>query len=322
MKAEFSLKHLVRLTDKVGLLEHCIITTPDPKEGYSVDDNARALMICQQLTGEDKEEIKNLAPIYLNFLLKAMDDKGFHQDMNEDLIWKDDAGIHEGFGRAMLALAGTEYFNKLAHLIPTVKHSRVMAQLIVALAKRKSLNSRKELIVLADKLVGQYEKYADASWQWFEDILTYENSRFPFALFTAFEVTQNQKYLEVAKESLDFLIQYLYNFSEDCFSFTGNKGWSRKGNKSSVFGQQPVEAGGMVEVCCLAYKIIKEKKYLDFAHKAFEWYGGRNVKHLSLIDEESGGIKDGLESYGVNQNEGAESILSYILACLALRMLE
>ncbi len=322
MKAEFSLKHLVRLTDKVGLLEHCIITTPDPKEGYSVDDNARALLICQQVTGSEQEIIKRLSPIYLNFLIKAMDDKGFHQDMNEDLTWKDDAGIHEGFGRAMLALAGTEYFNKLAHLIPTVKHSRVMAQLIAALSKRKSSEDKKNLIVLANELVGFYEKHSDNSWRWFENTLTYENSRLPYALFVAFEVTQNKEYFNIAQESLDFLIQHLYNFSEDCFSFNGNKGWGQKGNKLSVFDQQPVEAGGMVEVCCLAYKITKEKKYLDFAHKAFEWYGGRNVKHLSLIDEESGGIKDGLESYGVNQNEGAESILSYILACLALRTLE
>jgi len=317
MPAKFSLKHILRLTDKVGILEHCIVTTPDPKEGYSVDDNARALIISRQVKGLEK-----LTPIYLNFLLRAIDKNGFHQDMNADLTWKDDAGVHEGFGRAMLALAETDYFDKPAHLIPTVKYPRTIAQLIMAFSLRKLPEDKEELIVLSDKLVGLYDNNSDDSWKWFEDTLTYENSRLPQALFTAFAVTRNRKYLMVAEESLDFLIQQSFNYSEKYFSVSSDQGWQQKGGRAGIYGQQPVEAGGMVEVCCLAYKITTEKKYLEFAHKAFEWYGGRNVKHLSLIDEKSGGIKDGLESYGVNPNEGAESILSYILACLALQSIE
>lgn len=302
------------MTDNIGILEHCVGITPDPKEGYSVDDNARALILSRQIDG-----LKSLSPVYLHFILWAEDIKGLHQDMNVDLTWKDDAGVHEGFGRSLMALAGTEYFDRLNRFIPEIKYPRVIAQAIMALALHASVNSTKDVYTLADKLVGYYEHQSDNSWKWFENALTYENGRLPQAMFTAYEVTQNPKYLEVARKSLDFLIQESYDVGKDCFSFIGNNGWYPKGGQRSVFGQQPVEAGGMVEVCALAYKITHDKKYLDLAQKAFEWYGGRNIARINLIDSESGGIKDGLESYGANPNEGAESILSYISACLALR---
>lgn len=314
MKAEFSLKHVLRLTDNIGILEHCDITTPNPKEGYAVDDNARALIISRQVDG-----LRSLSSVYLNFILWAKDVKGFHQDMNADLTWKDDAGVHEGFGRAMVALAPTDHFDQLAHLILTVTYPRVIAQLVMALSERNLPAEKNELLLLSNKLVDLYNQNADSSWKWFENILTYENARLPQAIFTAYAVTQNPEYLKIGKESLDFLIKESYDNQKDCFSFIGHLGWYPKGGAKSVFGQQPVEAGGMVEVCALAYKITQDKKYLDFANKAFEWYGGRNIDGINLIDTESGGIKDGLEPNGVNPNEGAESVLSYILACLALK---
>jgi uncharacterized protein YyaL (SSP411 family) len=350
MKAAFSLKHVSRITDNIGIIEHCVFSTADRKEGYCVDDNARALLACLRVEGYEKETAQQLIPTYLKFLVRARDKKGFHQDLNSDLTWKDDAGVEDGFGRAMVALGETTLsalqdnqkftaafiFDQQAFLIPTIKYPRVMAQTIIAISKRikfsekrksnsfkeKPLDLKKELIVLSDRLIKDYQKHSSESWRWYEDILTYENGRPPFSLFCAFQVTKNQKYLEVAKGSLDFLIEQTYDHSKNCFSFVGNKGWYQKGKKPAIFDQQPIEAGNMVEVCVKAYEVLKDPKYLHFAKTAFLWYLGKNILGLPMIDNLTGGVYDGLESQKVNQNEGAESVLSYILACLALKEIE
>ena len=41
---EISLKHLQRITDDTGLIQHCIHSVPRREEGYCSDDNARALV--------------------------------------------------------------------------------------------------------------------------------------------------------------------------------------------------------------------------------------------------------------------------------------
>lgn len=350
MKVTFSLKHVSRITDKIGIIEHCIFAKPDRKEGYCVDDNARALLACLRVEGEEKEAAQQLIPTYLKFLVRASDKKGFHQDLNQDLTWKDDAGVEEGFGRAMVALGETtlsalldnqkftaaSIFDQQALLIPTIKCPRVIAQTIIAVSKRikfskkrkpnffkgKHLDFKKELIVLSDKLIKSYKKNSSGSWKWYENIITYDNGRLPLSLLFAFQMTKDQKYLEVARESLDFLIEKTYNRSKGCFSFVGNKGWYLKGKKSAIFDQQPIEAGSMVEVCVKAYEVLKDPKYLHFARTAFLWYSGKNILGLPMIDSLTGGIYDGLKSQNVNQNEGAESILSYIRACLALKEIE
>lgn len=338
MKATFSLKHVSRITDNIGIIEHCIFAKPNRKEGYCVDDNARALLACLRVDGKEKETAQRLIPTYLRFLVRARDKKGFHQDLNSDLTRKDTAGVEEGYGRAMTALAETtllaekdeqkniavSIFDQQASLIPTIKYPRGMAHVIIALSKRrkfreKPLNTKKEMVVLSDRLIKDYQKHSSKEWKWYEDIITYDNGRLPFSLFCAFQVTKDRKYLEVAKGSLDFLIEQTYDHSKDCFSFVGNKGWYRKGKKPAIFDQQPIEAGNMVEVCVKAYEVLKDPKYLHFAKTAFLWYLGKNILGLPMIDNLTGGVYDGLESQKVNQNEGAESVLSYILACLALK---
>lgn len=339
MKITFSLKHVSKITDNIGIIEHCVFSTADLKEGYCVDDNARALSVCLEVKG--KEKAQQLIPIYLSFLERACDKKGFHQDLNSDLTWKDTTGVEEGYGRAMTALAETtllaekdeqkkiavSIFDQQASLIPTIKNPRVIAHVIIALSKRrkfreKPLNIKKEMVVLSDRLIKDYQKHSSESWKWYEDIITYDNGRLPLSLFCTFQVTKDQKYLEVAKESLDFLIEQIYDHSKDCFSFVGNKGWYPKDKKPAIFNQQPIEAGSMVEVCAKAYEVLKDTKYLHFAKNAFLWYSGKNILGLTMIDNLTGGVYDGLESRKVNQNEGAESVLSYILACLAFKKIQ
>lgn len=357
----FSLIHIERMTDSIGILEHCIFSTPDRIEGYTTDDNARALQAALRLQKFQSEEyIKKYSSIYLQFLFSARSPHGFHQDLNANLTWKDDAGIEEGFGRAMAALgeaaitapsidqqlAAVFVFDQQALLIKKVRQNRAMAQVITALSHRIKfettapeliplllmrkklkgdmavelpINLQAELVRLAGELAASYLHHSSKSWHWYEDVLSYDNGRLPLGMLYAYQGSGDKKYLSIALESLDFLLEQTYDDAKDCFSFPGYRGWFVKNKKKALFGQQPIEAGSTVEVCSMAYEITHGKKYLDFAVKALEWYSGRNILEMNLLNTTTGGIKDGLEECGVNPNEGAESILSFGLACLALK---
>ena len=326
----FSLQHIEKMTDSVGMLEHCTFTEVNYSEGYATDDNARALQVMLRLGAlQPADYIEKYSTIYLGFLLSAETENGFRQDMNASQSWKGEGSVEEGFGRAMAALseasisaitekqraAATQAFDEHLSLIKKVKHPRTIAQIIIALSYRKNT----ELIRLADELAALYSAHSSDSWCWYEDEMTYDNGRLPLGMFHAYQSTGNKKYLQIALESLDFLLAQTFDEKKKCFSFVGNTGWFQKKGKKALFDQQPVEAGSTVEVCVLAFKVTKMQKYLEYAKKALEWYSGRNIVGLSLLNPVTGGVKDGLEEHSVNQNEGAEAVLSYVLACLALQ---
>lgn len=352
-KLGINLGHLYRMTDSVGILEHSVIAIPDLREGYCVDDNARALRVALRL-GEEK-----LTDTYLKFLVAAAGKAGFKNDMNQSLIWGNE-GLGENFGRAMAGLADTGklglrddqkltgmfLFDQYVKYIGKVESIRSKAWLIYSLLMRGQCDPKLESVLenyikvkISQKKIGQMSKYdfkkiakilseeliksyaenSDISWRWFEDKITYDNGRLPWALFWAYSVFDDIKYLNVARESLDFLLEQIYNEELGFFSFSGYRGWFEKNSNKSIFGQQPIEAGSTVEVCCMAYKITKEKKYKDMALKAFDWYHGENVLGAKMVNQKTGGVYDGLEKEGVNLNQGAEAILSYLLAWITIR---
>jgi hypothetical protein len=245
-------------------------------------------------------------------------------------------------------LAAIFIFDQMSPLIPKALNLRTNAHLIIALSHRLSWrnlpsyekwlsmryqlaevkgelfgqiikNHQSAITKLADELISSYKQQSTKSWSWFEDVLTYDNGRLPLGLLYGYKITGRKKYFQVAVESLKFLLQKTYDSQKDCFSFPGYQGWYPKDGRKAAYGQQPVEAGSTVEVCVEAYNTTGEKQFLDFALNAYQWYTGRNILKLSLLNQESQGIKDGLEEWGVNPNEGAESILSYLLAYLSLR---
>jgi len=347
------LDHLYRMTDMVGIAEHCLIATPDLREGYCVDDNARALQVALRL----KEE--KLVDIYLKFLVSATGEYGFKNDLSQNLVWENES-TGDNFGRAMAGLADTAklglrddqkltgmfLFDQYVKDIEKVESARSKAWLIYGLLVRDQCSSKLESVLknyikvkvsqkkigprskydfkkiakkLSGELVTSYEKNSGGSWRWFEDKITYDIGRLPWALFRAYLVFGDIKYLNIARESLDFLLKQTYDEKLGCFSFPGYRGWFEKNGNRSVWGQQPIEAGSMVEVCCLAYKITKEQKYLDFAKKALDWYYGENILGAKMVNQNTGGVYDGLEKEGVNLNQGAESLLSYLLAHLSFK---
>ncbi len=308
-----NLSHILRMTDNIGILEHSKFAIPDPAEGYTTDDNARALQLMIQLNNTE------LASVYSCFLYEASTDNGFHNDRKSDGTWDDDGGIGDWFGRAMIVLSGTSLFDEKLPLIEKVESFHTVSLLLEALCQRPNpLVTNRMITDLASKLVDGYNKYSDSSWHWFEDGLTYENARLPESLLFAFEKIGKQEFFDIGLLTLDFLVSHIFDEKKGIFTFIGNNGWFPKGGIKPVFGQQPVEAAATVEACCRAFRVTNNPRYRMLAHKAFAWYHGANVYGASLVDKKTGGVLDGLEETGVSRNEGAESVITYGLASCAI----
>jgi len=170
---------------------------------------------------------------------------------------------------------------------------------------------------MADKLVKAFEKESDAEWQWFEPILTYDNGLLPASLFCTYEKTEQEKYLQIAEKSLSFLDKTI--FEGDHISLIGNEGWFKKGGERAHFSQQPIDAMAMVLMYEKAYLVSEDKKdYLQKMFTSYMWFLGENDLRLPLFDYETKGCCDGLEEKGVNRNQGAESMLAYLLSHLTV----
>lgn len=323
------IEYLLKITDKIGLIEHCNYQKPNYIEGWCVDDNARALQICLRY---DDLRLKKIMPIYFEFLVSAYRNNNYYDDLNQDLTWKE--GFEPGgehCGRTLVALGevikfdeklsnkAKELFDQIYFLIKNSKYywTRVMAHTILALQYYRN----EEIDFWAEKLIERYLTEKENSWYWFDSEMTYDNGRLPMSLLVAYDQTKNKKYLEVAIESLDFLTDITFDKKREYFSFPGNRGWFTKSGNRAKFDQQPIEAGTMVEVYVLAYKITKDEKYKNLATLAMEWYDGKNISGQNMINKD-GGIFDGLEENKVNQNQGAESVLSYLLAAKEIEKLD
>ncbi len=315
-----SLKYLHDLTDVVGVLEHAKYHFPRRSEGYSTDDNARAFQVRLRSGKSGKN--------YLDFLTKAWTGDGFHNDLSFEGSWLDQPGWGEWSGRAISALGEgsakglvrekkqcERLMQQILAKLPQLESPRVIAQVIWGLSW---LPETEQLTVLADKLVTAHVAQSDRDWKWFEKGIFYDNGKLPGALFRASEVLGQQSYVQAASQTLDFLLKCSYHPPLDCLVFPGNEGWWKKNKPWELFDQQPVDAGSMVEACVQAFKVTGRVKYKKAAHMAWDWYQGRNLLRMSLVDEQTGGIRDGLRPDGFNQNEGAEAVISYILAGLAI----
>ncbi len=169
----------------------------------------------------------------------------------------------------------------------------------------------------ARRLKGQFEAESVGEWRWFESYLTYSNPRLPQALFAAHESTGDEESLRVAKSSLDFLIEN--QMLEGVFVPVGTRGWCTRDGVRAMYDQQPIEASCMVEASLAALDSTGDEGYRDAALKAFGWYHGGNTLGVELYNGGTGTCYDGITPEGLNQNQGAESTLSYYLAYLRLK---
>lgn len=333
---EVTLDHLCRLTDDTGLIQHATYGIPDRRHGYSTDDVGRGLVVALQFYDQYQESrALRLAEIYLSFLAYAQCEDGrFHGFMNYERKFIDEVGSEDTQGRALWGLGcavsfgpykrfqdfARELFEKaIQHL--AMEHPRAIAYAILGccyfLQKYGGATLiRRHLQSFADRLVEEYSKNNTKDWRWFHGALTYGNAKIPHALLAAYQATGIDRYREVGLESLDFLTEEVFN--GDYFDLVGNARWYHRGEEKATFSQQPIDAGYLTEAYTLAYQLTRDPRYRDLAQGAFEWFLGRNCLGLPLYDFSRGACFDGIDPHGINQNQGAESILCFLLANLAL----
>ncbi len=326
--------YLFTITDDVGIFQHSVYGIPDPRKGYTTDDNCRALILAVMLL-ERFNDIKYLRLVskYLAFVLNAQNDNGkFKNFMNYNREFLEKEGSEDCFGRCLWALGRTisspvvpknikktcQYIlNKSLENWPKLVSPRAKAYCIVGLSY---LDGKEGIIshidALSMSLVHQYTQYKDGEWHWFENSMTYGNAFFPWSLFRAYRILKKDVLLEIARESMDFLEKITLN--NTYFKPIGCNGWLLKGKRAAEYDEQPIEACETLLSYLDYYKITKDKTKLDNAAKCFGWYTGQNSKGLSLIDEETGACYDGLNENGLNYNQGSESIISYGVAFMEI----
>jgi hypothetical protein len=327
-----SLNHLDRMTDSTGLIQHAIYGIPRRESGYTTDDNARALRLCVRLWRQHPEErLLNRAAGYLSFLEYARcPGRGFHNFLSYDRRWLDAEGCGDCQGQAVRALAevlGSDLpddFGKLARelieaILPALADLRSLrAQAYVILAWGhlwkagvKDVESLENVAwSAAERLVECYNRNRWSDWHWFESRMTYANAVLPHALLIAGQRWPKESFLEIAKTSFDFLDRT--TTAHEVFQPVGNNGWYLRGEEMARYDQQPVEAATMAEAALAAFEILGDARYLATFHRAHVWFDGQNSLAQSLVDARRGACCDGLQSSGVNRNQGAESMLAYL----------
>ena len=334
---KINMQHLIKLTDRFGIIQFAEQTNADVKSGYTLDDNARALLVSLMHYGKSNEYKQlRLIKTYLDYIsyVKNKDGK-LYNFVNRDRIIDESDWSEDAHGRALWALG---YLCSLENIPRDLKNKaegifldcfsassvmespRAIAFSIAGLYfynKNKKLEQIKDNIKkLADILIRHYRKNSSVEWQWFEDSLTYSNSKLPEALFYTYQTTSDKKYFNIAIKTLDFLISK--TFENGIFVPIGQRGWYVKDKERAYFDQQPIEAGYTVQTMLEAYNLTKDEKYKDFALKAFEWFLGKNMLKQTIYNETTGGCHDGLGENAINLNQGAEATISYLMARLSL----
>jgi glycosyltransferase involved in cell wall biosynthesis len=344
------LDHMERLTDVTGMLQHAVFSVPNYNEGYTTDDNARALIVTVQL-----EEVQNLlrdeanqltlarvqelGTRYLAFLWYAFNpDKGrFRNFMNYDRRWLEEVGSEDSHGRALWALGTVLARSKREGLqgtagrlfdaaLPAVvdfpsPRSWAFALLGIHRYIRRYPGDRAVLTIqnrLVQRLLQKYRDNRTADWPWFENVATYCNPALPQALLRYGQTNNDSEATAVGLESLTWLVK-IQQSEKGWIMPIGNQGFYQKDGPIAYFDQQPVEVYSLLSACLEAYRITKEPIWYNYATQAFEWFFGRNALGVSVYDKVTGGCRDGLHIDRLNENQGAESTLSFLQAWLEMQ---
>ena len=338
------LDHLHHMTDDTGMLQHASFTIPNLREGYTTDDNARALLVSALLEELGNGEAVDLASRYLAFIWYAFDagTGRFRNFMDYQRRWVGEGGSDDSHGRALWALgtvlarSNTQSLHSLAGrlferalpAILTTTSPRAWAFALMGIHEysqrfagdRRASQVREEL---AGRLLALYLDHRSEGWDWFEAGLTYCNAALPHALLLCGESIPDAEMTKAGFESLHWLADLQRADTEGGhFVPVGSNGFYQRGGERARFDQQPVEAQAMVSACLEAYRITGDRHWYKEAHRAFEWFLGRNDLNLPIYDPTTGGCRDGLHPDRPNENQGAESMLAFLQALLELRLVE
>jgi glycosyltransferase involved in cell wall biosynthesis len=339
---ELNLGHLGAMTDDTGMLQHALFTVPSYEAGYCLDDNARALLLMsaiEEAGTEDRGVVRALASRYLAFVQHAWNPERqrFRNFMSYSRRFTEDVGSEDSHGRAIWALGsvlgrsndvgrkslGGQLFQRALPVLPTFTSPRAWAFSLLGIDEYlRAVKGNGEVeamrAVLAGKLLDLFRRSERQDWPWFEGSLTYCNARLPQALLVAGAEMGHEEMADAGLRSLEWL-STIQTCAEGYFAPVGSNGFYERGGPKAEFDQQPVEAHAMVSACLESRRVTGNPRWTERARRAFSWFLGENQIQQWLYDPTTGGCRDGLHADRVNENQGAESTLSFLLALCEMR---
>jgi len=347
---ELKLSHVNALTDDTGMLQHAIFTIPNRAEGYTTDDNARALIFTVLLNQLGVESTSLSAAAnpdwafrYMAFLEHAFNPrlKRFRNFLGYDHQWLEEQGSEDSHGRALWALgtllgrsgnpglrgAAGRLFEFSVPAVVEFHSPRACAYALLGIQEylhsyAGDRDAQRVRSALGQRLLDMYESVHRPEWKWFEDVVAYGNARLPQALLLAGSACGNEPMISAGLDSLEWLMETQRCPANGHFVPIGSEGFYRQGGEQARFDQQPVEAAGAVSACLQAYRVTGDDRWRVDAWSAFNWFLGDNDLQLPLYDSATGGCRDGLHPDRANQNQGAESTLSFLMALLEMSSLQ
>ena len=332
---ELGMSAIERICDSTGMFQHSIFDIPDRKHGYCIDDNARALM----LACRDPRMTGYWAPTFAAFVDHGWnpDKSRFRNFMGFDRSWRESVGSEDSCGRAVWAIGtvattapernlrdwARSLYDQVIEPLSQVRSPRAMAFLMLGtapFAERYPADPQPPQLLArwGDALVGHWSEYRKTGWDWFEPVLAYDNARLAEALIRAGVAIGREDFVQRGLTALRWLTG-LQTSADGHFRAIGSDSFDRVYAAPLPFDQQPLEAWAMVDACIAAYDATGDTAWQSAARNAYLWFLGKNELGLALGDVDSGECFDGLMPTGVNRNRGAESILAFHLATIAIQ---
>ena len=338
---EINLDHFKKMTTDTGIIQFSKINQPDINSGYTLDDNARALIAeCMyfKLTGDEK--CLYYIQKYLSFIKFCQQPGGNflnYADMEKNFTFQNKTvNLDDANGRAVWALGflislidilpakiileADRMIVKSLHSLNNVHSTRAMAFAIKGLYYyNHTVKANENLIllkILANRLVQMYKHESNPTWEWFEGYLTYANSILPEAMLYTWLLTGEMIYKEIAISSFDFLLSHTFN--ENGIEVISNRKWLLRGEEAGKFGEQPIDVAYTILTLSKFYDVFADEEIRQKMVTAFNWFLGKNRLKQIIYNPCTGGCYDGLEETHVNLNQGAESTISYLMARLTI----
>jgi glycosyltransferase involved in cell wall biosynthesis len=341
---ELEFEHLIQLTDSTGIIQHATYAIPNFHEGYCLDDNARALVLTVLLEelGIDSVDVERAATAYAAFLNYAFDAKSgrFRNFLSFNRRWMEEAGSDDSVGRAAWAIGAcigrtrrrafhswaSQLFEPAVKAVVETPSPRAWAFALIGIHEYFRRMSGDRLMnqyrdTLTSRLIQLYERNAKYDWPWFEPKASYDNAKLPHALILSGRWANNEQAKEIGLRTLRWLAD-VQRAPAGHFRPIGSDGFYAQGQAAAQFDQQPLEAQSMVSAAIEAFRATNDPFWMSQARLAFEWYTGRNDLGQPVCDPSTGACCDGLHADRVNQNQGAESTLAYLLALAEMQLVE
>jgi glycosyltransferase involved in cell wall biosynthesis len=337
-----NLEHIEVMTDDTGMLQHATFNVPRYEEGYCVDDNARALLLMTLLEeggADDPRLLRILSSRYLAFVSHAFNRElgRFRNFMSYSRVWREEQGSEDSHGRALwalgtvvgssadpgrLSLAG-DLFHAALPAVSRFSSPRAWAFALLGIERylhafEGDRNVQAAGREIGERLLALFRRTNQPEWPWCEERVTYCNARLPQAMIATGSWTGDAAMTATGLRSLEWLMT-IQRTPDGYFAPIGTNGFFERGMKPAVFDQQPVDACASVSACMHAFRATGDHRWAEQARSAFNWFLGQNQLQQALYDPLSGGCRDALHADRINENEGAESTLSFLLSLMDMR---